>query len=303
MAKGFPTPPPDEPEGWLTSYADLMSLLSCFFMLMMAFANYDTPGVQVKAKIIADTFNKVGGQSELDLEKMMNELAHHPDFKERLKMTLRDGELVIVFAGSAVFPEGSYLLDGPTVSMVDTLIEMVKAHNTDYRVLIEGHADKNESLIAGNMNHWSLSAARAASVAARFEYFGFKGEYLAAIAKGDREPVSSYKPKMKDGKPAEDEVPVTEISKLNRRVVIRVLEPLNKGKMKNVRVGVLFRDAEGGPPPADAALFRATEEAPAEQPAAATTAAATEPTTTSPVPTEAAKPSVTEGAGEGVKAQ
>ncbi len=254
MGKKIPQAPPDEPEGWLTSYADLMSLLSCFFMLMMAFANYDTPGVQQKAKIIADTFNKTGGLSELDLVKLKNEIAHHPDFIDRLKLTLRDGELIIVFNGSAVFPEGSYILDGSTVSMVDTLIEMVKAHNTEYRILIEGHADKNESLIAGNMNHWSLSAARAANVAARFEYFGFKSEYMAAVAKGDREPVSEYKLNAKNG------VPPREISKLNRRAVIRVLEPLGDKNIANVRVGVLFNEAEGAPPASDSALFKTTEE-------------------------------------------
>ncbi len=251
MGKKFPSPPPDEPEGWLTSYADLMSLLTCFFMLMMAFANYDTPGVQQKAKIIGETFTKSGGLSELDLDKLRSEIAHHPDFIDRLKISLRDGELIIVFSGSAVFPEGSYVLDGSTISMVDTLIEMIKAHNMEYRILIEGHADKDEGLISGNMNHWSLSAARAANVIARFEYFGFKTEYLAAIAKGDREPVAEYRKNAKNG------VTPREISKLNRRAVIRVLEPL--GKKKNVRVGVLFQDAEGVPPASDAALFKDVE--------------------------------------------
>jgi chemotaxis protein MotB len=250
--KGFPAPPPDEPEGWLTSYADLMSLLSCFFMLMMAFANYDTPGIDQKAKIIAETFTKSGGMSELDIDKLKNEIAHHPDFMDRLKLTLRDGELIIVFNGSAVFPEGSYILDGNTTSMVDTLIELIKAHNTEYRILIEGHADKNESLIAGNMNHWSLSAARSATVAARFEYFGFKGEYMAAVAKGDREPIAEYKINAKNG------VAPSEIAKLNRRVVIRVLEPLGKQK-GNIRIGVLFKDAEGAPPASDASLFKETD--------------------------------------------
>jgi chemotaxis protein MotB len=251
--KKFPTAPPDEPADWITSYADLMSLLCCFFMLMMAFANYDAPGVQQKAIIIAETFNKSGGVSELDLDKLKSEIAHHPDFMDRLKITLRDGELVIVFSGSAVFPEGAYLLDGQTTAMVDTLIEMIKAHNTEYRILIEGHADKNESLIAGNMNHWSLSAARSANVAARFEYFGFKGEYLAAVAKGDREPISEYKMESKKG------VPPREIAKLNRRAVIRVLAPLGK-KSANARVGVLFQDAEGAAPAADAALFKETQD-------------------------------------------
>lgn len=251
--KGFPPAPAEEGEGWITSYADLMSLLACFFMLMMAFANYETPGVQAKAKIIADTFNKKdGGSAEIDIEKLKNEVTHHPEFQERTKITLRDGELIIVFSGSAVFPEGSYSLDRSTINMVDTLIDLIKGYDTEYRILIEGHADKNESLLAGSMNHWSLSAARAASVIARFEYYGFKSEYMVAIAKGDREPVAEYKAQAKEG------VPPQEISKLNRRAVIRVLEPLGN-KKNNPRIGVLFKEAAGEPPASDTALFNETE--------------------------------------------
>lgn len=253
MAKKFPQAPPDEPEGWLTSYADLMSLLSCFFMLMMAFANYDTPGVQQKAKIIANTFTGTGGNSELDLEKLNNEIAYHPDFENRLKLTLQDGELIIVFNGSAVFTEGSYLLDGSTASMLDSLIEMIQSHNIDYRILIEGHADKNESLVSGNMNHWSLSAARAATVAARFEYFGFKSEYMAAVAKGDREPIADYK------KTKRSSVSPKEIAKLNRRAVIRVIQPIGKPQGK-VRVGALFQEASGTPEAPDANLFKGSDD-------------------------------------------
>ncbi len=222
----------------------------------MAFANYDTPGVQRKAKIIADTFNNAGGATDQELDKLSQEIAHHPDFEDRTKVTLKDGELRIVFNGSAVFPEGSYLLDGSTVSMVDTLIEMIKSRGTSYRILIEGHADRNESLLAGNMNHWSLSAARAATVAARFEYYGFKSEYMAAVAKGDREPVAEYKVKLRKEK---QEVPPQEIAKLNRRAVIRVLEPIGD-KPGKMRVGALFREAEGGDLPSDKGLFRGEEE-------------------------------------------
>ena len=147
MAKKFPAPPPDEGQDWITSYADLMSLLCCFFMLMMAFANYDPPGFQEKARVIAETFTKNGAVSQLDLEKLMSEIAHHPDFEDRLKITLKDGELVMVFSGSAVFPEGVSKLSDETLEMVDTLIDMIKSHQMDYRILIEGHADKDEGLL------------------------------------------------------------------------------------------------------------------------------------------------------------
>ena len=250
--KKMPESVPDEQADWIVSYADLMTLLACFFMLMMAFANYDTPGAQQKAKVIAETFTKTGGTSELEMEKLSNEIAKHPDFQDRLKVTLRDGELIIVFSGSAVFPEGSYLLDSKTTEILDSLIEIIKMRDTEYRLLVEGHADKNESLIAGNMNHWSLSAARAASVAARFEYFGFKSEYMAAVAKGDKEPIAEYRQQAAKG------VPPREISKLNRRTVIRVLEPIGK-QQGSIRVGVLFKDAEGAPDAADSNLFKESE--------------------------------------------
>ena len=34
----------DESEAWLVSYADMMTLIACFFILMMAFANFDPIG-------------------------------------------------------------------------------------------------------------------------------------------------------------------------------------------------------------------------------------------------------------------
>lgn len=252
MARKMPESPPEDSEGWLTSYADLMSLLSCFFMLMMAFANYDTPGVQTKAKVIAESFTKVGG-GPLDqpLEKLRQEIAHHPDFDKRLKLTMAEGELRIIFAGSAVFPEGSYQLDTVTLEMVDNLIEIVKNIDADYRILVEGHADKDESLVATQMNHWSLSAARAAGVISRFEYYGFKSEYMAAVAKGDREPVSEYKKLLQ----AENKAPSREITKLNRRVVIRVMESTGD-KNKVPRVNILFKEAEGDSGQSDLSLFK-----------------------------------------------
>lgn len=252
MAKKFPAPRPEEGEGWLTSYADMMSLLSCFFMLMMAFANYDPPGFERKARIISETFKKSGAVSELDIQKLKGEIAHHPDFDDRLKISLKDGELVVVFTGSAVFAEGKAQLDASTLDMVDTLIEMIKSHDLEYRIMIEGHADKDEGLLA-NMNHWSLSAARAANVIARFEYFGFKSEKMVALAKGDREPVAEYKKGIKAG------LSPRVISKLNRRIVLRVLEPISNKPIR-MGFGVLFKDSTEDDQDSDATLFEGDKE-------------------------------------------
>lgn len=252
MARKMPPSPPEEGEGWLTSYADLMSLLTCFFMLMMAFANYDPPGFEQKARVVAQTFTKSGAVAELPLEKLKSEMAHHPEFEDRMKITLKDGELVIVFTGSAVFNEGQSTLDQSTLEIVDTLIDMIKSHDLEYRIMIEGHADKDEGLLA-NMSHWALSASRAAGVISRFEYFGFKSEKMVAVAKGDREPVAEYKKGIKKG------INPREIAKLNRRAVIRVLEPISN-KPVRMGFGVLFKDAAEDGASNDSTLFKADEE-------------------------------------------
>jgi hypothetical protein len=87
------------------------------------------------------------------------------------------------------------------------------------------------------------------SANAGFEYFGFKSEYMAAVAKGDREPLAEYKKEIKDGPSPQD------VAKLNRRTVIKVLEPVGNRKSK-VRMGVLFKDASGEEATSDTGLFR-----------------------------------------------
>ena len=99
------------------------------------------------------------------------------------------------------------------------------------------------------MNHWSLSAARSAGVIARFEYYGFKSEGMVALAKGDREPVAEYKKGVDAG------ISPRVISKLNRRVVIRVLEPIGKNPVR-MGFGVLFKDATENVENTDARLFK-----------------------------------------------
>lgn len=238
-------------DGWLTSYADMMTLIACFFILMMAFANYDPPGFQVKAKIISESFKKKGGGPiQTDLSQLNNEIVNHPDFDERTKMTLKDGELEIVFTGSASFPEGQYRLQGGTLKLLDNLIDIIKSQGKDFRILIEGHADKNEILVGNNMNHWSLSAARAARVIARFEYFGFDARNMVSVARGDRAPLEGYEEKPKNKKEIKRR---KRNAKLNRRVVIKVLEPLSKTKVR-MGLGILFRDAAEDVPSEDPSI-------------------------------------------------
>jgi chemotaxis protein MotB len=221
-------------EDWLISYADMMTLIACFFILMMAFANYDPVGFNIKAEELSKHFRKEKYKtSMMKFTEITEEIAKHEQ-KDRLKISVKDSELVVKFSSSVVFDNGKADLNPEVMETLDALIDIVKVSNPGYRILIEGHADDVLDESSLYKSQLGLSAARAVSVAQRFEYFGFPADRIVPIGKGTTQPlVESMTPKgVKD--PAK--------AALNRRVVIRLLEPYEKKKYK-FGFGIYFKDA------------------------------------------------------------
>lgn len=225
----------DSGELWLISYADMMTLIACFFIILTAFANYDPVGFQRKAEEVSKYF-RIGKfkPSDEKAKFIEEEIARHPELPKNTKISLRDSILKITFTGSAVFKNQAYELDAATLTTVDNLIDIIKTSNPDARILIEGHAD--DQLINGKgRGDWDISAMRAAEIVKRFEYYGFPPDHLTAVAKGSSIPL--VKSKDSEGKTIED------LARVNRRAMIIVLEPTEKQRVK-LGLGVYFQDSK-----------------------------------------------------------
>ena len=228
----------DDGDGnWLVSYADMMTLICCFFILMMAFANYDPVGFSEKSKEIAKHFNKDKYKSaDIKLEKLREEVASHPNLKKVTKISVQDGALVITFSGTALFKQYQYKLSSEIKRTLDALIDLIKTKDSDYRIFVEGHTSNiplNDR--KGFSSHWDLSTRRASAVVERFEYFGFNLDNLVAIGYGASRP--SLPNQDKFGENIEENII------LNNRVVIKVLEPLDKKRRLKLGLGVYFKEA------------------------------------------------------------
>lgn len=222
-------------DGWLVGYADMMTLIACFFILMMAFANYEPVGFQTKAEQLSKSFRKDKYKSSQVKAKFIEEeIAKHPTLPKKTKLSIKDSILKIVFTGSAVFQNGEYKLSGDTLKTVDTLIDILKTTNPHYRILIEGHADDIFDEKSDIDSNWQISALRATSIIQRFEFYGFPSHHLTAIAKGDSTPI--IKSTNAKGETVE------KLAKINRRAVIKVLEPTEKKKVK-LGLGVYFEES------------------------------------------------------------
>lgn len=230
----------EEGEPWLMSYADMMTLLFCFFVIISSFGNYDPIEVAKKSKEIADyTSHGAVTEEEENVTKLEQDVVTNPELQGIATASVKDGSMEVVFSSTVLFPNGGVELEKRFYQNIDILIGLIKNRNSNYRVIVEGHTDLNDSFRAPSgekFTSWQLSAARASKVIDRFIYQGFKANQVVAIGYGDsRLTAPSYD---KDG------IPIEENRALNRRVVIKVLQPMRGTRIKKMKMENYFEDSE-----------------------------------------------------------
>ncbi len=228
-----------EGEGpWIVSYADMMTLLFCFFVIMCSFGNFDPVVVAKKSAEVADHFAPDKAMEEFkNFQALGMDIGGHPNLKGIARSAVKDGTLQVVFSSSLMFDSGEVDISPRFLKSLDVIIGLIKNQNPDYRVIVEGHTDNSPmSTKHYYRNNWELSSARAASVVNRFLYYGFKPTQLVAVGFGDSRPIVDGHDKSGEAMP--------ENLALNRRVVIKVLKPMGSSKIKNLGIDSYFDDSE-----------------------------------------------------------
>lgn len=201
---------------WLLSYADLMTLMFAFFVLLTSFSKLDLENFE---KLRKETTHLFGGQYSKPFE----------DFKEKLKEQARlqgvadkavfdDSEkgMTITFQGSVFFDSGSAELKPESIEMLTKVISVVKQQDSKFNVVVEGHTDDNSIQNEKFPSNWELSSYRASSVLHLFENMGFPRSQLRAIGFADTLPIAPNR--NSDGQP------VSLNQAQNRRIVIKLIK-------------------------------------------------------------------------------
>lgn len=222
---------------WLTSYADLMTLIACFFILMVAFANFDSQSFSRKSREMSKYFS---GDKPLDQEgepmsQLMERLQVDPALKESAQLKMVMEGIEVNFSGSALFESGQAELRPEILDALDIMIDLIHEKTPDARVLVEGHTDDAPLINSSKYrNNWELSGARSARVVERFEEFGFTPQNLAAVGYGSTRPL----------KPNHDKEGTALLGNMkeNRRVVIKIMKAPKLMKREKIGLGVYFND-------------------------------------------------------------
>ncbi len=191
---------------WMVTFGDLMSLLLCFFVLLLSFSTMDPAMFKEVSGSLEKAFGVQKQEITFDIPKGIDIIARefNPVFSvdivlERIKSTIKlelikgevevealEDRVVLRMLDDITFPPGSDELQErakPILDNIRTIIETVPAD-----VMVSGHTDDSPPS-GGFKSNWHLSAARAATVV---QYLLAPGtiapERLAAIGYGDALP-------------------------------------------------------------------------------------------------------------------
>jgi chemotaxis protein MotB len=224
--RGVPLPavhPAEEGEGnWLVSYADMMTLLVGFFVILLSFSSVDEEKFEM---IKQSATREFGGTYQTPYGNISDRIRNELDklgLGKQFVITQTAAGVEISFLGTVFFETGSADLKPEGGVLLSKLIPIIKSDSGKFNITVEGYTD--DVPISQGLQYrtnWELSSVRSCRVLQFFEDAGFQSEYLTAVGYGETRPIVPNR----DG--AGNAIPQNQAQ--NRRVVIKLVkrvEPL-----------------------------------------------------------------------------
>lgn len=201
---------------WLVSYADMMTLLVGFFVILLSFAVIDPEKFDEARKSITQEFGGVYQVPYSELSDRLREVVKKLGVGDQLLIKQSDAGIEISFRGTVFFDTGSAELKEQAKPVLENLIAAIKTDSDPMDVTVEGHTDDVPIARGGHFrNNWELSSLRACRVLDSFIVSGFKMDRLTAVGYGEARPLVPNRDS--DGNA------ISENQAQNRRVVIKIV--------------------------------------------------------------------------------
>lgn len=207
---------------WLVSYADMMTLLCGFFIMLFSLAKLDEPKYEAMKEAVAKQFGGAYKSPTSEMTQFVTEIVQESGLKNLAVIRSDPYGVSIQFESTLFFdslsadirPQGRIALNRLIEKIAKNQIKELK----EYPILIEGHTDNKPILSGIYPSNWELSAARAARVARIFIEHGFNPAKISATGMADS------RPEIKQTRTLAGAWDETALAK-NRRVVIQIFRP------------------------------------------------------------------------------
>jgi chemotaxis protein MotB len=209
-------PKTESEDEWMLTYADMITLLFAFMVVIVSISDVDKEKLQRVAESMAESVGGTRIESRISLEELESSLGRiikEENMQSQAEVSRSPHGVTIRFKGNVLFASASSDLSPKASSILGKLAGEIKSR--PYHIDVEGHTDDRPITTVQYPSNWELSGARAASVIRFFIEHGVPADGLRAIGRADTEPL----------RPNRDETnqPIPENQAYNRRVEVTFL--------------------------------------------------------------------------------
>ncbi|MEC9423711.1 MAG: OmpA family protein [Nitrospinota bacterium] len=186
---------------WMATFADMVTLLMVFFVLMYAIASKNISTVKsvlageetasvgvlelMDAVEVKESISSLTGMQSDDILSKMEEVAEDSS----LEVETDAAKIIVRVPGATLFPPGKANLNLSARPVLDEVIRVVNKY-PKYKIHIQGHTDDEPISTAMFPTNWELSAGRATAVLRYFVDRGAEPERMTATGYADTFPLA-----------------------------------------------------------------------------------------------------------------
>jgi chemotaxis protein MotB len=154
-------------EDWLMTYADMITLLMCFFFIIAAVSK---PDVGLFEKMRAGVTKEVGKNAIvttpiLEIKKALDTKLAAEKQKKMVAIVLNENGIELSFASSTLYQIGKADIGPAAQDMMKKVVSAIgDVQNYPFQIDVEGHTDNVPIKTPQFQSNWELSAARAINI-------------------------------------------------------------------------------------------------------------------------------------------
>ena len=174
-------------DSWLLSYADLITNLLLFFVVLLTAAHMNKARMQQIVKSISGADNPAS--LEAIREKIDAQIAKQ-HLQDLVATTISEDGLEVSLNSGLVFDSGKARIRPEVEQTVATMLQALVPYTEKYNFAVEGHTDTTPIAPGGVFaTNWELSSARAIVVRQRLEDVGIVRKRIRVEGYADTKPL------------------------------------------------------------------------------------------------------------------
>lgn len=202
--------PPEGSESWLLTYADLITNLLIFFVMLLSAATLS----ESKLQEIKRNLSGASSPTSLDtIRREIDERIQARGLEDLVATELTREGLELSLNSGLVFNSGEGVIREAQIAVLDSMLKELVPYAERYHFAVEGHTDSRPISGGRFFSNWELSTARANAVRHRLQGLGIDADRIRVEGYADTKPLPE---KALEGLSEEERLA------RHRRVVLRV---------------------------------------------------------------------------------